>query len=107
MGAADVGRELGDAGGPLFVGAVAAAFTLGWGLTALALILALIARAGRSDSRASPNPERDLMTGRTASGSDYPVVSTGWKGSQGMYLNRVRMNLKSYSYRTFGPRQRK
>ncbi|MEP6560402.1 MAG: MFS transporter [Nakamurella sp.] len=43
MGAAEVGRELGDAGGPLLVGAVAAAGTLGWGLTTLALVLALIA----------------------------------------------------------------
>jgi DHA1 family tetracycline resistance protein-like MFS transporter len=43
MGAAEVGRELGDAGGPLFVGAVAAAVTLGWGLAALAAALTLIA----------------------------------------------------------------
>ena len=43
MGAAEVGRELGDAGGPLLVGAVAAAFTLGGGLTMLALTIAPIA----------------------------------------------------------------
>jgi len=43
MGAAEVGRKLGDAGGPLLVGAVAAALTLGWGLAALALALTLIA----------------------------------------------------------------
>ena len=43
MGSAEVGRELGDAGGPLLVGAVAATVTLGWGLAALALALALIA----------------------------------------------------------------
>ena len=39
MGAAEVGRELGDAGGPLLVGATAAALTLNWGLAALALTL--------------------------------------------------------------------
>jgi DHA1 family tetracycline resistance protein-like MFS transporter len=48
MGAAEVGRELGDAGGPLLVGAIAAASTLGLGLGALAVLLtataALVAR---------------------------------------------------------------
>jgi MFS family permease len=39
MGTAEVGRELGDAGGPLLVGAVAAALTLGWGMAALAVVL--------------------------------------------------------------------
>jgi DHA1 family tetracycline resistance protein-like MFS transporter len=39
MGAAEVGRELGDAGGPLLVGSVAAVLTLSWGLAALALVL--------------------------------------------------------------------
>lgn len=43
MGAAEVGRELGDAGGPLLVGAVAAVSTLGFGLGSLAAVLALIA----------------------------------------------------------------
>jgi MFS family permease len=49
MGAAEVGRELGDAGGPLLVGAVAAAATLGAGLAGLAVVLgasaALVAAA--------------------------------------------------------------
>ena len=43
MGAAEVGRELGDAGGPLLVGAIAAAGTLGLGLGSLAVLLALAA----------------------------------------------------------------
>ena len=43
MGAAEVGRELGDAGGPLVVGAIAAATTLGLGLTGLAVVLAVTA----------------------------------------------------------------
>jgi MFS family permease len=42
MGAAEVGRELGDAGGPLLVGAVAAALTLSWGLAALAFTLMVV-----------------------------------------------------------------
>lgn len=40
MGAAEVGRELGDAGGPLLVGALATATTLTGGLAALAATLA-------------------------------------------------------------------
>jgi MFS family permease len=46
VGAAEVGRELGDAGGPLLVGAVAAALTLSSGLAALAVILGGIALIG-------------------------------------------------------------
>lgn len=42
MGAAEVGRELGDAGGPLLVGALAAAATLDLGLAGLAAILAAL-----------------------------------------------------------------
>lgn len=41
MGSAELGRELGDAGGPLLVAAVAAASTLTYGYAALALVLAL------------------------------------------------------------------
>ena len=43
MGAAEVGRELGDAGGPMLVGIVAAALTLGSGFAALAVILGAVA----------------------------------------------------------------
>jgi MFS family permease len=43
MGAAEVGRELGDAGGPLIVGAVAAGATLSVGLLAGAVGIALAA----------------------------------------------------------------
>ena len=43
MGAAEIGRELGDAGGPLLVGAIAAALTLSWGLATLAGTVAFIA----------------------------------------------------------------
>ncbi|GHE75749.1 hypothetical protein GCM10017786_00690 [Amycolatopsis deserti] len=41
MGAAEVGRELGDAGAPLLVGAVAVASSLGGGLIALAAVVAV------------------------------------------------------------------
>ncbi|MFD9093567.1 MFS transporter [Streptomyces collinus] len=41
MGAAEVGRELGDAGGPLLVAAVASAATLTYGYAALAVLLAV------------------------------------------------------------------
>ncbi|NQE93733.1 MFS transporter [Nocardia terpenica] len=43
MGAAEIGRELGDAGGPLLVGAVATAATVGLGLLTLAGLLIVLA----------------------------------------------------------------
>lgn len=43
MGAAEVGREVGEAGGPLLVGAIAAATSLGGGLIGLAVLLAVAA----------------------------------------------------------------
>ena len=62
MGAAEVGRELGDAGGPLLVGAVAAALTLDWGLAALAVVLtpsvvAVLARPTRINPQTRASPE--------------------------------------------------
>ena len=45
MGAAEIGRELGDAGGPLLVGAVATAATVDLGLLTLAGLIAAIAVA--------------------------------------------------------------
>lgn len=45
MGAAELGRELGDAGGPLLVAGVAAAAALPWGFAALAVIVALLGLA--------------------------------------------------------------
>ncbi|MFE6100841.1 MFS transporter [Streptomyces laurentii] len=42
MGAAEIGRELGDSGGPLFVAAIATGTSLAWGFTALALLTALL-----------------------------------------------------------------
>jgi MFS transporter, DHA1 family, tetracycline resistance protein len=43
LGSAEVGRELGDAGGPLLVGAIAAAATLGTGMLGLAALLLVLA----------------------------------------------------------------
>ncbi|POX42774.1 MFS transporter [Streptomyces sp. Ru73] len=42
MGAAELGRELGDAGGPLLVASIATAATLTWGYLALAVLTALL-----------------------------------------------------------------
>lgn len=47
MGTAELGRELGDAGGPLLVDGVAVVATLPIGLTALALVVALTGSATR------------------------------------------------------------
>ncbi|GAC1319408.1 MAG: hypothetical protein NVSMB12_18690 [Acidimicrobiales bacterium] len=58
MGAGEVGRELGDAGGPLLVGAVAAA-GLGAGFTALAVVLAATSVAvGRPGGWTRPRVSR-------------------------------------------------
>ncbi|MDQ6753631.1 MAG: MFS transporter [Actinomycetota bacterium] len=45
MGSAELGRELGDAGGPLLVGGIAAAATLALGFGTLALLLAAVPAA--------------------------------------------------------------
>ncbi|MEA5456334.1 MFS transporter [Sinomonas sp. JGH33] len=55
MGSAELGRELGDAGGPLLVGSVAAAAGIGWGLGALAVAVAAIAAVA---PRGSPDAAR-------------------------------------------------
>ncbi|MFJ5772682.1 hypothetical protein [Streptomyces sp. NPDC093094] len=59
MGAAELGRELGDAGGPLLVAVVASAATLTYGYAALAALTAagaLLGLAGgrRTTARVSP-----------------------------------------------------
>ncbi|OJY48735.1 MFS transporter [Pseudonocardia sp. 73-21] len=55
MGAAEVGRELGDAGGPLLVGAVAAVASLPLGLGGLA---ALLAAVGVTVAATAPSRDR-------------------------------------------------
>ena len=68
MGAAEVGRELGEAGGPLLVGAVATAAAVPAGLLALAAFLAAAGVAIRGTSTRSGPSEAD-HTG-TAAGQD-------------------------------------
>ena len=58
MGAAEIGRELGDAGGPLLVGAVAALLTLNWGLATLAAVLAVSVGAILVAQPRSPGKQR-------------------------------------------------
>lgn len=53
MGSAELGRELGDAGGPLLVGAVAVTAGLPWGMGALAAVVAAASLAARG---AKPTP---------------------------------------------------
>ncbi|MFF1831032.1 MFS transporter [Paenarthrobacter sp. NPDC058040] len=52
MGSAELGRELGDAGGPLLVGGVAVAAGLPWGLGALAAVAAVASLAAPSTKEA-------------------------------------------------------
>jgi MFS family permease len=57
MGAAEVGRELGDAGGPLLVGAIAAATGLSTGLLGAAIVL-MVATPVASAFAKHPAPQR-------------------------------------------------
>lgn len=57
MGSAELGRELGDAGGPLIVGAAAALVGSGWGLGVLAAIVA-------GTALTAPGRRLDSETGR-------------------------------------------
>jgi len=57
MGSAEVGREVGDAGGPLLVGAIAAASSLAIGLAALAGLLLVSGGAIAFSAPASPRPD--------------------------------------------------
>ncbi|MBT1003543.1 hypothetical protein KIH31_13105 [Paenarthrobacter sp. DKR-5] len=68
--------ELGDAGGPLLVGSAAALAGTGWGLAALAVLVAVAAGAPRAPGRAKhllrftgsgPCPERGRQPPATAS----------------------------------------
>jgi len=56
MGSAEVGRELGDAGGPLLVGAIAAAVTLTPALLALGGLLTATAGLIAATGRRIPEP---------------------------------------------------
>ncbi|MEU7020560.1 MFS transporter [Streptomyces sp. NPDC046203] len=53
MGTAEIGRELGDSGGPLFVAAIATGAGLAWGFTALALLTALLIPLALTTPRAA------------------------------------------------------
>ncbi|MFI2735795.1 MFS transporter [Streptomyces sp. NPDC018711] len=58
MGAAELGRELGDAGGPLLVAVVASAATLAYGYAALATLTAIGVIIGMAvGRRPAPGPE--------------------------------------------------
>jgi MFS family permease len=71
MGSAELGRELGDAGGPLLVGAVAATATLNAGLLALSGVLAVLAvLIGAAQARRriiAPQRNDDVASGRPPS----------------------------------------
>ncbi|MDJ0396560.1 MFS transporter [Rhodococcus sp. G-MC3] len=54
MGAAELGRELGDAGGPLLVAGAAAVLTLTAGYAALAVLIAVIPIAAARGGQSSP-----------------------------------------------------
>jgi MFS family permease len=69
MGAAEVGRELGDAGGPLIVGAAASAAALPAGLLTLA---ALLATAGAAIRHAGPRPRAPAATPEPRSAGTAP-----------------------------------
>ena len=59
MGSAEVGRELGDAGGPLLVGAVGAAITLTPALLSFAAILTATAALVAAPHQRAPYPANE------------------------------------------------
>ena len=58
LGAAEVGRELGDAGGPLLVGALAAAITLNPAMLILAALFTTTAAIVAAPTKSPPQPTR-------------------------------------------------
>jgi len=54
MGSAELGREIGDAGGPLLVGGIAAASTLALGYGGLAILLVAVPGAALLGRRRVP-----------------------------------------------------
>ncbi|MFF4801185.1 MFS transporter [Streptomyces sp. NPDC001351] len=65
MGAAELGRELGDAGGPLLVAGVATAATLTYGFGALALVLGCVAVGVAAGVRRGTAGGTEAGAGRT------------------------------------------
>ncbi|MEV6353822.1 MFS transporter [Streptomyces hydrogenans] len=76
MGAAELGRELGDAGGPLLVAAVATVATLTYGyaalalLTALGAVLAFARRPARAPEGTAAAPPHPTPTPSSTAGTD-------------------------------------
>ncbi|CAN5225271.1 MFS transporter [soil metagenome] len=66
MGTAELGRELGDAGGPLLVGAIAAATSLPLGLGALAAALVTVGFVSRGALQHPMSPTRSSPLRRSA-----------------------------------------
>jgi DHA1 family tetracycline resistance protein-like MFS transporter len=58
MGSAEIGRELGDAGGPLLVGALAAAITLNPAMLILAALLTTTAAIVAAPAQIPPQQTR-------------------------------------------------
>ncbi len=59
MGSAELGREIGDAGGPLLVGGIAVAAGLPWGLGALALLVGLTTLAAPGSEVRDANAQNE------------------------------------------------
>jgi len=59
MGSAELGRELGDAGGPLLVGGIAVAAGLPWGLGALAVLVGAAAFAAPAAAASHASSTRE------------------------------------------------
>ena len=77
MGSAELGREAGDAGGPLIVGAIATTVSLAAGLGTLATLIAVIAVVCTAFLRHDTRPRtqcrcNDRDPGRTGSGGHPP-----------------------------------
>ncbi|MGK2238816.1 MAG: hypothetical protein ACI9JD_001364 [Rhodococcus sp. (in: high G+C Gram-positive bacteria)] len=64
MGAAELGRELGDAGGPLLVAGVAAAATLTAGFGALAALIFLVGASAAPGRTPHPSIRTSISSQR-------------------------------------------
>ncbi|MCX4822822.1 MFS transporter [Streptomyces sp. NBC_01142] len=76
MGSAELGRELGDAGGPLLVAAVATVTTLAYGYAALAILIAAGPLLALTARRRTAHPERPPGYGQGPGGRAVTRATT-------------------------------
>ena len=77
MGSAELGRELGDAGGPLVAGAVATATVPAVGIGVIAVLTAgagAVALLGLRPPRVDARPDQNRANGHDGEGQNYEAT---------------------------------